>query len=178
VSTYASGLTDPRGIAVNLSTGEVYVENAATSQLLGYSAANTQNLLVNGVSGFGIAVNPTSGNVFVADNGTSPNTGSILKVTPSGNSGTVTTVVGGFNFPASLAFSSNGNNLYVGQNNVGTNLDEFTYNSGTGNYDNIGVVGTGLPYDGLTIGPTQVPEPSGMMLVGAASLLLMRRRRK
>lgn len=70
VATYAVGY-DPFGVAVNPTTGEVYVSNTGSddvSVLNGTTGASVANITV-GTSPYGIAYDPLSGNIYVANGG-------------------------------------------------------------------------------------------------------------
>jgi streptogramin lyase len=107
VNTVRSGLTSPRGVAVD-SVGNIFVADADSNSVLeilvggGYSTVKT---LGNGFSSpYGVAIDQ-SGNVFVADTGNN----AIKEILAAGGYTTVSNLGSGFNGPVGIAVDASGN---------------------------------------------------------------------
>jgi plastocyanin len=104
VSTLATGLSNPHGLAVD-AHGNIYVANSGAGTVSKITPAGAVSLFASGFA------NPTAlafdarGNLYVANLGSN----SVSRVTPAG---VVSTFVSNINRPAALAFDHAGN-LYV-----------------------------------------------------------------
>jgi sugar lactone lactonase YvrE len=111
VSTYATGLSTPRGLAFD-SAGDLFVANNGDSTIRKILPGGVVTTFASGLTGldlYGVAIDSTSGNIFVsAINLTTPASSSILEFTPAGVMSTFATL----SSPGGLAFDSS-HNLFV-----------------------------------------------------------------
>jgi sugar lactone lactonase YvrE len=165
VSTFAAGFSGAYGLAFD-GNGDLYVANNATNTVSKVTPDGSVSTFASGFNGpRGLAVD-ASGNVYVADSLNNL----IARITPSGSVGVFATLssagIAG-DRPEGLTFGSDGN-LYVACN--GSDILKKITPSGVvtsvnGNFD--------LP--GFVV-PSPIPEPSTLVLVGAAAALAFFRR--
>jgi len=111
LSTFASGLSTPFGVAVD-ADGDLYVSNASSGTVSKVTAAGKVSTFASGFSFPGALAFDAAGNLYVADGGD----GTVKKVTLAG---AVSAVASGFIEPLGLAFDAAGN-LYVTDGEQGT----------------------------------------------------------
>ena len=113
-STFASGFSDPSGLAFN-SAGDLFVASGGISGTITEITPNgTKSTFASGLNNpIGLAFN-SAGDLFVAIQASSIGSGSIVKITPNGTQSTFAMVAN----PYGLAFNSAGN-LFVGS--IGNN---------------------------------------------------------
>ncbi len=109
VSTFASGFSDPQGLAFD-AAGNLYVANDGNNTVSKVTPAGVVSTFASGFNGPDGLAFDAAGNLYVANE----NGNTVSKVTPAG---VVSTFASGFNLPSSLAFDAVGN-LYV--TNIGT----------------------------------------------------------
>jgi sugar lactone lactonase YvrE len=168
-TTFASGLGYTYGLAFN-SAGNLFVADAGSATIYEYTPDGTQSTFASGLAvPLGLAFN-SSGNLFVSD--FTGGLGTITEITPDGvQSQFAGGYLGGLGFPEGLAFNS-ADNLFVSDPNS-ANIYEYTPGGSASIFaSGLGVYGP----QGLAFQP--VPEPSalGLLAVGAALLLVRRRK--
>lgn len=109
-STYATGLTTPRGLAFD-SSNNLYVASSGDGTIRKIAPNGTSSIFASGLTGelYGLAIDSSTGNIYVSDQNLSDVTNSsILRFTPAGVMSTFATV----NAPGGLVFDSS-HNLFV-----------------------------------------------------------------
>jgi len=118
VTTFASGLVDPKGIAVD-ANGNVYIANTNVNSVLRYSPTGEQSTVLTSTAVIagkklsfptGLAVD-ASGNVYVSDSGNNR----ILEVPPSGTPTVLNAT--GLNTPFGIGIGPTGNLFIADENN-------------------------------------------------------------
>lgn len=102
-STFASGLTNPEGLAFDVDFN-LFVSDTGTNSIFKFSPSGTRSTFATGLNGPASLVFDAAGNLFDAEFFG----GTILKFTPGGVQSTFATGLSG---PASLLFDSAGNLL-------------------------------------------------------------------
>jgi YVTN family beta-propeller protein len=125
VASYPVGI-DPFGVAIDTSTGNVYVTNTGSNNvtvLNGTTGASVANITV-GLSPYGVAYDPSTQNIYVA-NGGSDNLSVI-----SGTSEKVVTSVGVGSTPVGVAVDPSNGQLFVA-NNGSANVSVLSLSNNT-----------------------------------------------
>lgn len=111
VSTYATGLSTPRGLAFD-AANDLYVANNGDSTIRKITPGGVMTTFASGLGGndlYGLAIDSATGNIFVsAINLSSPDNSAILEFTPAGTMSTFATLPA----PGGLVFDNN-HNLFV-----------------------------------------------------------------
>ena len=145
-TTFASGLTDPQGIALD-QDGNVYVSEGSVGDLLRFTPDGTMSVLTSGLSNpLGVAfVGVSAGDNFdilVAENGAD----SITKVTPTGHKIPFITVTA----PVAVAVGVGNGNIFV------------THETFVSTYDSNGIeIGTPVDVGNNTRAVAVVEDSSG-----------------
>jgi glucose/arabinose dehydrogenase len=172
-TTFASGLSEPRGLAFN-SAGDLFVAGTDSGNIYEYSPGGVQTTFASGLSLPGELAFNSAGDLFVSDDGS----GNIYEFTPGG---VRSTFASGLDQPVVLAFDSAGNlfdsdwgTIPTGTINGGS-INEFTPGGAQSTFASPLDKPWGLAFQGETL---PVPEPSalGLLAVGATALLVRRRR--
>lgn len=155
-STYATGLSTPRGLAFD-SSNNLYVANAGDGTIRKITPDGTSSIFASGLTGdlYGVAINSATGNIYVSDANTSDTTNSsILQFTPAG----AMTVFATVNAPGGLVFDLN-HNLFATIATAGTG------GSATGGINEISPAG-GV----TTILSTGLADPIGLAMSSTGDL--------
>ena len=161
-STFASGLSEPYGLAFN-SAGDLFVATWGGT-IYEFTPGGAQSTFASGLNGpIGLAFNG-AGDLFVANYDGK----SITEITPGG---VESTFASGLSGPCGLAFNSAGDLFEADE--ISGNIYEFT----PGGAQSTFASGLNVPVD---LAFQTVPEPSvlGLLAVGAAAVLGRCRRHK
>jgi len=149
VSTYATGLSTPRGLAFD-AANNLYVANNGDSTIQKITPGGAMTTFASGLSGYdlyGVAIDSVSGNIFVsAINLSNTSNSAILEFTPTGTMSTFATVPS----PGGLVFD-NGHNLFVTHALAGPNGEA---EGGINEVSPLGVV--------TAVVPTGMSDPIGL----------------
>lgn len=107
VSTYATGLSTPRGLAFD-SSNNLYVASSGDETIRKIAPDGTSSIFASGLAGplYGIAIDSSTGNIYVSEQNLNDTTNSsILRFTPAGVMSTFATV----NSPGGLVFDASHN---------------------------------------------------------------------
>lgn len=109
VTTYATGLTTPRGLAFD-AANNLYVANNGDQTIRKITPQGVMTTFASGLTGdlYGVAVDQSTGNVFVSEILNDTSNSSILKFTPGGTMSTFATLAS----PGGLVFDTS-HNLFV-----------------------------------------------------------------
>ncbi len=109
VSTYATGLSTPRGLAFD-AANNLYVANNGDQTIRKITPQGVMTTFASGLTGdlYGVAVDQSTGNVFVSEILNDTSNSLILKFTPGGIMTTFATLAA----PGGLVFDTN-HNLFV-----------------------------------------------------------------
>ena len=157
VSTYATGLSTPRGVAFD-SANNLYVANNGDSTIRKITPGGVMTTFASGLSGndlYGLAIDSTSGNIFVsAINLSDTSQSAILKFTPAGVMSTFATLTS----PGGLVFDNN-HNLFV------TLAVAGPAGEATGGINEVSPLGVVTP-----VISTGMSDPIGLALLGTGDL--------
>lgn len=109
-STYATGLSTPRGLAFD-SSNNLYVASSGDGTIRKIATDGTSSIFASGLTGqlYGVAIDSSTGNIYVSDQNLNDATNSsILRFTPAGVMSTFATI----NSPGGLVFDAS-HNLFV-----------------------------------------------------------------
>ena len=109
VSTYATGLSTPRGLAFD-AANNLYVANNGDKTIQKITPQGVMTTFASGLTGdlYGVAIDPSTGNIFVSEILNDFANSSILEFTPGGAMTTFATLAS----PGGLVFDAN-HNLFV-----------------------------------------------------------------